>query len=83
MVRVAAVDFINLWNTHKIRIQKDRPHTTIGKPWFLYGYPEALVVDYSSIPNPKLIDSLSREVKAYNLDEYLSIVTLEWYYTKI
>ncbi|KAF6238719.1 hypothetical protein HO173_003225 [Letharia columbiana] len=78
LIREACYEFVTNWNVHKIRAQKNRPHVTAGKPWFLYAHPSAPAVECGSVPDPSLVDTLHQEVEAYDLHEYLPAATLEW-----
>ena len=78
MIREACAEFVETWNKHRIRTQKNRPHAIAGKPWFLYGYPKEPAVDCGSTPNPERVDALLKDVEAYDLDEFLPAATLEW-----
>lgn len=40
IVRHDVATFVNLWNTHKIRKQKNRPYAVCGRPGLLYRFPE-------------------------------------------
>jgi hypothetical protein len=38
IVRKATEEFVEYWNSHKIRKQRDRPNSVSGKPIVLYKY---------------------------------------------
>jgi hypothetical protein len=83
LVRRDCYEFMEHWNTHRVRTQSNRPHTTSGKPWALYEHPEAPAVQCGSIPSADLVDKLAEDLKDYDLDEYLPPVTLAWCYWKM
>ncbi|KAG5767337.1 hypothetical protein H9Q73_014340 [Fusarium xylarioides] len=41
MIREELANFVQVWNQHYIRSQKNRPHVPAGQPWALYFQPEA------------------------------------------
>ena len=43
IVREAIMSYVQLWNTHSIRKQKDRPNAITGKPAVLYNYTPDIV----------------------------------------
>ncbi|KAM6505360.1 hypothetical protein FSOLCH5_014584 [Fusarium solani] len=40
VLRQELFDFVEAWNLHKIRLQKNRPHVVHGQPWMNYHYPD-------------------------------------------
>ena len=82
LIREEAYEFMENWNTHKIRSQKNRPHTVSGKPWYLYEFPEPPAEKCASIPDLDLVEKLRAELQAYDMDEYLPPVTKEWCHQK-
>jgi hypothetical protein len=43
IIRCAAEEFVEYWNSHRIRKQRDRPNSVSGKPVVLYKYRPGLV----------------------------------------
>ena len=79
LIRDACFLYVEEWNRHRIRSQKERTNVTAGVPWFLYEHPKVYGAhDYSAVPDPDLVESFSQEVEAYDLDEYLPVDTLQW-----
>jgi hypothetical protein len=82
LIREEAYEFMENWNTHKIRTQKNRPHTVSGKPWYLYESPAPLAEKCTSTPDPELVEKLRAELQTYDVDEYLPPATKEWCHQK-
>ncbi|EEU38450.1 uncharacterized protein NECHADRAFT_55344 [Fusarium vanettenii 77-13-4] len=40
VLRQELFDFVEAWNLHRIRLQKNRPHVIHGQPWMNYHYPD-------------------------------------------
>ncbi|KAM4061484.1 hypothetical protein HRG_013172 [Hirsutella rhossiliensis] len=40
LLRRELFDFVEAWNLHRIRLQKNRPHVVHGQPWMNYHYPD-------------------------------------------
>ncbi|KAH8654704.1 hypothetical protein BGZ61DRAFT_194016 [Ilyonectria robusta] len=40
ILRQELFDFVEAWNIHRIRLQKNRPHVVHGQPWMNYHYPD-------------------------------------------
>ena len=46
LVRDAVLEYVELWNHHKIRKQPNRPNAVTGQPYILYHYPPEGVESY-------------------------------------
>lgn len=46
IIREELLGFVEIWNSHTIRRQPNRPNHVAGKPWLLFFYPEMGVQDY-------------------------------------
>ena len=79
MIRSHIHRFIEVHNSHSIRLQRNRQHyLPTGQPFLLYYYPES-GKDYSEKVNEDVLTELEKEVAGYDLDEYLPISTLALY----
>nr|XP_036584440.1 uncharacterized protein CTRU02_05514 [Colletotrichum truncatum]KAF6793958.1 hypothetical protein CTRU02_05514 [Colletotrichum truncatum] len=74
LIRKDFTSFVQLWNNHRIRSQKSRPHVVSGQPWKLYHHPDhqtaqdfAQPIDHVKIQ--KLQNLLGSE--ELNLDQFL------------
>ena len=65
IIRTEIYNFVRLWNTHRIRYQKNPPSLPTGKPSVLYFTPPARVQDYQCSPNRTLLAELQEEVSAW------------------
>jgi hypothetical protein len=66
-------EFAELWNTHYIRKQKQRPNNVPGKPWENWEDPKPGVEDYGVPANAERIAQLSAIVEPYDLDGFLPV----------
>jgi hypothetical protein len=60
IVREAVMAYVQLWNTHSIRKQKDRPNAITGKPAVLYYYTPD-VVQYGRPIDGSLVNELQAD----------------------
>jgi hypothetical protein len=59
IVREAIMSYVQLWNTHSIRKQKDRPNAITGKPAVLYNYTP--IVRYGQPIDESLVNELQAD----------------------
>ena len=59
IIRELAFQFVRIWNVHRIRKDKRRPHSVSGKPHILFWYPD---VEDQGIPIDK--DFVDRMIEA-------------------
>jgi len=79
MIRSHIYQFIEVHNSHPIRLQRNRQHyLPTGQTFLLYYYPESRK-DYKQKVDEKVLAALEAEVADYDLDEYLPVSTLELY----
>ena len=79
MIRSHIHRFIEIHNSHPIRLQRNRQHyLPTGQPFLLYYYPEN-GKDYKEKVDEKVLADLENKVAEYDLDEYLPISTMELY----
>ena len=79
LLRRGGIQFVDLWNTHSIRSQKERPHTIPGPPEALYRWPEA----YGGGSNqgckvPNTLPAQQARVAGFDLEEYLPPTVVAW-----
>ena len=77
-IREECAQFVQQWNVHNIRVQKERPHVTSGQPWDLYENSRLPAEEQMMVPNPDVVEKLMEEIEAYDIDEYLPKDTLNW-----
>jgi len=66
-------------NTHKIRRQRLREdYLPTGQPFLLYHYPDC-VNDYKEHVDIDTLSQFEAEVKDFDLDEYLPVITMRLY----
>ena len=84
ILRTEFTEFISLWNNHRIRKQKDRPHAIAGIPSVLYNYPQAdCEVATSGTQcgfqfDSRILEPLQQDLQGFDLDEFLPVTTLQW-----
>ena len=81
MIREEFAEFVELWNNHHVRPQKNRPHVIPGKPWDLY---ESDTVRNWGIPIPdssresEILRTMDEPLKDINIDDFLTLETEAW-----
>ncbi|KAJ5612056.1 hypothetical protein N7510_005250 [Penicillium lagena] len=82
LVRSSIKEFVETWNTHRIRRQKNRPDSVPGKPWMLFHHPQ--VQDFNKGVDPVVLSGLHEGVVGdWDADEYLPAETLQWCRTQL
>lgn len=92
LIRKEVFDFIDSWNNHRIRHQRNRPNHPTGRPWMMYFYPN--VRSYgTTISSTSLVDlkndlhdyGMFKSIKVLpttneklDLDEYLPLEIVIW-----
>lgn len=71
LLRKSCNHFIDTWNVHTIRHQKNRPYLPTGKVWSLYHDPPEGVKNFATQPSHELLDMLMGEVNDWDPDRYL------------
>jgi hypothetical protein len=69
--------FVDQWNHHRIRKQKNRPHVIPGQPFVLFYYPEA-VPNFRQPISPDHLADFKADIGGHDIDEYLPRETLAW-----
>ena len=80
LIREEVRRFVQYWNMHKIRSQKNRPNVTTGRPNDLYYNPAIEVPDYGrSLPDRALnfFDNLTSTYSMFDLLLLALIRTLD------
>jgi len=71
-LRADVKEFLHNHNDHRIRSQPKRSeYLQTGKPSFMYKHPKAGIKNYGKPPDLELLNTLQREIAAYNPDEYI------------
>jgi len=72
-------EFVNTWNTHKIRLQKNRPHVIHGQPWYNYHFPDPKISANWGVPiDQSILQYLIHPIKSINIDNCLEPETKKW-----
>jgi hypothetical protein len=74
--------FVEQWNHHRIRRQKNRPHVVPGQPYVLYYYPE-VAQNFQQVISPDHLADFKADIGGFDIDEYLPRDTLAWCTTKL
>lgn len=68
--------FVDIHNNHSIRKQpKQDDHLSTGKPFEMYFYPES-EINYARSVDQNMLEYLESEVEGYQLDEFLTLETI-------
>ncbi|RPA79860.1 hypothetical protein BJ508DRAFT_327910 [Ascobolus immersus RN42] len=77
VLRQQVYDFMETWNTHRIRNQRKRAHYLhSGTPEELYTLPKT-GKDYGVTPDPILLERFQEHLGEYDLDQYLPAEMME------
>ena len=78
-LRTEIFDFVETWNLHKIRLQRNRPHVVHGMPWYNYHYPDPQAARNWDISIDRSdLDDIAAPVADIELGTCLSPETKEW-----
>ncbi|KAL6405412.1 integrase core domain protein [Ilyonectria robusta] len=79
LLRQELFDFVEAWNLHKIRLQKNRPHVVHGQPWMNYHYPDPSKACNWGIPVDRtVLGDLARPLTGIDISTCLEPETKEW-----
>ncbi|EFZ04318.1 Uncharacterized protein MAA_01392 [Metarhizium robertsii ARSEF 23] len=79
VLRQELFDFIEAWNLHRIRLQKNRPHVVHGQPWMNYHYPDPIKACNWGIPiDQSALNEMARPLSNIDIDTCLEPETKEW-----
>ncbi|KAH6881076.1 hypothetical protein B0T10DRAFT_411332 [Thelonectria olida] len=79
VLRQELFDFVEAWNLHKIRLQKNRPHVVHGQPWMNYHYPDPSKACNWGIPIDRtVLGELVRPLANININTCLEPETKGW-----
>lgn len=66
ILREEIMEFVNLWNTHSIRKQSNRPHVVPGIPHVLYHYPHLSGgVQCGTYVDPELLKPAQEDLQGF------------------
>ena len=79
ILRQELFDFVEAWNLHRIRLQKNRPHVVHGQPWMNYHYPDPDKTCNWGIPiDHSVLVELERPLADIDINTCLEPGTKEW-----
>ncbi|EXL39130.1 hypothetical protein FOCG_18251 [Fusarium oxysporum f. sp. radicis-lycopersici 26381] len=79
VLRQELFDFVEAWNLHKIRLQKNRPHVVHGQPWMNYHYPDPDKACNWGIPiDRQVLGEMLRPLAGIDISTCLEPETKEW-----
>jgi hypothetical protein len=82
MIREEIANFVELWNGHKIRMQKNCPHVVSGIPMDLYKTDQVRNWGISFDDDDdcgQLIHTMLEPLEATEIDEFMTSETSNWY----
>lgn len=65
MIRTEIYSYVELWNVHRIRKQRNRPNSVAGKPYMLYHHPKEDVQDYGLPIKQEVLDVQRQSVHGF------------------
>ncbi|KAE8369889.1 hypothetical protein BDV27DRAFT_140805 [Aspergillus caelatus] len=78
IIRTEIYGYVELWNVHQIRKQRNRPNSVAGKPYILYHHPKEGVRGYGLPIKQEVLDIQRQSVHRFDIDEYLPEETLRF-----
>jgi hypothetical protein len=79
ILRQELFDFVETWNLHRIRLQKNRPHVVHGQPWMNYHYPDPGKACNWGIPIDRcVLDEMQRPLADIDISTCLEPETKDW-----
>ncbi|KAM4060857.1 hypothetical protein HRG_014336 [Hirsutella rhossiliensis] len=79
ILRQELFDFVEAWNLHRIRLQKNRPHVVHGQPWMNYHYPDPDKACNWGIPiDRSVLHEMGRPLVDIDISTCLEPETKDW-----
>lgn len=79
ILRQELFDFVEAWNIHRIRLQKNRPHVVHGQPWMNYHYPDPQKACNWGIPIDRtVLTDMERPLSDIDINSCLEPETKNW-----
>ncbi|KAM6504687.1 hypothetical protein FSOLCH5_015189 [Fusarium solani] len=79
VLRQELFDFVEAWNLHRIRLQKNRPHVIHGQPWMNYHYPDPDKACNWGIPiDRSVLGEMERPLADIDISTCLEPETKNW-----
>ena len=76
LIREEVRRFVQYWNMHKIRSQKNRPNVTIGRLNDLYHNPAIEVLDYGRSLLDRALNFFDNLISIYSMFDLLLLVLI-------
>ena len=57
--------FADMWNSHTIRRQRNRPNSVTGQPVMLYHWPDKDVHDFGLVPDPEKLQEINNATSVW------------------
>ena len=73
LVRQATEEYVELWNIHFIRSQKNRPNSVAGQPEVLYEDPPDGVKSYGVPIDPEFAKTIQDSMPSWGICSFLSL----------
>lgn len=73
LIRTEIFDFVDSWNNHYIRRQRNRPNHPTGRPWMMYFHPDENIPIFGSSVNQNILQTLKNDVEEYGKYFYESL----------
>lgn len=78
IIRQDIIEFVENWNNHRIRLQRNRPNAISGKPYVLFNCPPEGTQDYGLSFDQTLLNTIKQPYQGWDMDAYLPSETKAW-----
>jgi hypothetical protein len=78
VLRNEIYSFVNIWNSHKIRPQKNRPNAVVGRPYMLYFNPPPPTENWGTSYDAEMLANLESHLPEWDVTAFLPTETLSW-----
>ena len=78
ILREEIYSYVNIWNSHKIRPQKNRPNVVVGRPYMLYFNPPSPTENWGTSYDADMLANLESHLPQWDVTAYLPAETLAW-----
>jgi hypothetical protein len=67
IIRREVIGYVEMWNTHRIRKQRDRPNSISGKPIMNYFWPQGDVQNWGTPIDPEIVEELKADIDHFGM----------------
>lgn len=78
VLREEIYSYVNIWNAHKIRPQRNRPNAVVGRPYMLYYNPPTGTENFGTPYDHEMHENLVSHLPPWDVTAFLPVETYEW-----